>query len=51
VNDHVFLVIERDGRAGTNATFKKIFKIGKESAQEPTSRRYWRKSVGETWSE
>lgn len=27
VNDREFLVIERDGRAGINATFKQIFKI------------------------
>lgn len=27
VNDHEFLVLERDGRAGTSAVFKKIFKI------------------------
>lgn len=27
VNDHEFLVLERDGRPGATATFKKIFKI------------------------
>ncbi|HEX6828938.1 MAG TPA: esterase-like activity of phytase family protein, partial [Burkholderiales bacterium] len=27
INDHEFLVIERDGNAGTDARFKKIFKI------------------------
>lgn len=27
VNDHEFLVLERDGRAGTNARVKKIFRI------------------------
>ena len=27
VNDHQFLVIERDGKAGNNAAFKKVFEI------------------------
>ena len=27
INDHEFLVLERDGNAGTNAAFKQIFKI------------------------
>src|SRR5262245_36143626 len=44
VNDHEFLVIERDGRAGAAAQFKKIFKIDiagatdvREVAKLPTS--------------
>jgi hypothetical protein len=27
INDHEFLVLERDGKAGSEATFKKLFKI------------------------
>ena len=34
VNDHELLVLERDGRAGANAAFKKIFKIDIEGASD-----------------
>lgn len=37
VNDHEFLVIERDGRAGSNATFKQIFKIDIANATDVSS--------------
>jgi len=37
VNDHEFLVIERDGRAGMNATFKKIFRIDIADATTPAT--------------
>jgi hypothetical protein len=36
VNDHEFLVLERDGRAGAAATFKKIFKIDIAGATKAT---------------
>lgn len=34
VNDREFLVLERDGRAGANASFKKIFKIDISAATD-----------------
>ncbi len=34
VNDHEFLVIERDGNAGTSAAFKKIFRIDISGASD-----------------
>lgn len=34
VNDHEFLVLERDGKAGANAAFKKIFKIDTAAATD-----------------
>src|SRR5262245_50133729 len=37
VNDHEFLVIERDGRVGANAAFKKIFKIDIADATTPAT--------------
>jgi len=37
VNDHEFLVIERDGRAGANAAFKKIFRIDIADATTPAT--------------
>ena len=34
VNDHELLVLERDGRAGVNAAFKRIFRIDLEGATD-----------------
>lgn len=34
INDHEFLVLERDGKAGVEAAFKKIFKIDISSASD-----------------
>jgi hypothetical protein len=34
VNDHQFLVIERDGKAGTGAAFKKVFEIDVSGATD-----------------
>jgi hypothetical protein len=34
VNDHTFLVVERDGKAGVEAEFKKIFKIDISGAND-----------------
>ena len=35
VNDHQFLVLERDDRAGAAATFKKLFLIDVAGAMSP----------------
>ncbi len=34
VNDHEFLVLERDGKAGSSAVFKKLFKIDVSAASD-----------------